>query len=280
MRFHLDRYAKDALLSLRQGVRYQIALRSAPEAAASYHDMRAYLSPRGHTFDIIPSHNILYVPIQKNATSLIRRTLSEIGGMKSYGALRKVATYGNPMTMEEAPVADFYRILQSPEALRFAFVRNPYDRLVSAWASKFKDQPLVPSKNFSRGHPEIDTYLRLRKGIDPALPHGGDEVLPFDQFVDYATAISEAWEDPHIQNQTSMIEIPGLTLNYLGRFESFQEDIGRILDHGSASTELRKRVLTPINRSERGDRASYYTDQLRDKVFSAYRRDFETFGYS
>lgn len=281
MRFHVDRYLKDMCLRARQNWRLKQAQRSSPEAAAAYSEVHSYLEERSHTLDVVTKKNILYVPIQKNATSLIRRSLSELGDMRSYSIYgNRVAKYGNPETFDEVPIEDFYRVLTSPDAFRFTLTRNPYDRLVSAWASKFDGVPLVPSKRFSRGNPSIDIYLKWRQASDSSLPEGAGQSLSFEQFAEYAMAVCEQWEDPHIQTQSSMIDVPLLELNFIGKFESLNQDITRLLDFGNASDELRDRVLVPVNPTARKDLTDYYKNGLTEKVYQAYEQDFDRFQYS
>jgi hypothetical protein len=69
-----------------------------------------------------------------------------------------------PAAPRHVGMSTFYRLVTSPGTLRFSFVRNPYARLVSAWADKYRDKPLVPGDSF------IDQYLKYRRD-DGQAPH-------------------------------------------------------------------------------------------------------------
>jgi Sulfotransferase family len=82
---------------------------------------------------------VIYVCVPKCASSCIKTTLSALVG-------RNLQTpeeaYERRLSGLKAPkhvsLATLWHLATSPSALRFAFVRNPYARLVSCWASKFR----------------------------------------------------------------------------------------------------------------------------------------------
>ena len=281
MRFYIDQYLKDAWRNAASAHRYRQTLKTHPQAAAAYQALMAFCAPRHHTVDIAVNRDILYVPIQKVATSRIRRALSEIAEKPHLLTHHRTKDrFGNPPTLRDTSPVDVFRILTSTSALRFTFVRNPYDRAVSAWASKFKDKPLVKGKRFTRGTPEMDTYLRLRADIDSSLPYGPDQTLGFADFVTYATAVADQWFDNHVQIQSNLMELPGLSLNFIGRLERYETDIKVLLDHAQASKSLREKVLVPINKVTRKRYQDYYTAELAGRILKAYEKDFDQFGYS
>lgn len=281
MRFYIDQVLKDAWRTAASARRVRQAQQAHPQAVAAYVSLLEFCLPRNHTVDIVTNRNILYVPIQKVATSRIRRALSEIADKAHvFTHHRTKDRFGNPPTLRDVSPIDVYRILTSPDALRFTFVRNPYERVVSAWASKFKDLPLVKGRRFTRGTPEMDTYLRLRAEIDPALPVGADRTLGFADFVTYATAVAENWYDNHVQIQSNLMDLPGLTLNFIGRLEHYETDIRRLLDHAQASPRLRDKVLVPVNKVARMRYQDYYTYDLAKRISKTYEKDFDRFQYA
>lgn len=280
MRFYIDQILKDAIIDLRCAVRSALASAMNTPGEAEYRALLRYSKINHQTIDVVVLKKILYVPVQKAATSKIRRTLSEIAGRRHFFRNRRTGdVFGNPPTLRSISVADFHSLISGPDVLRFTFVRNPYDRLVSAWANKFQDRPLVYGKKFTRGTPEMDTYLKVRASIDPQLPHGPDQRLSFPEFVRYAIAICDQGLDNHIQLQSRLIEVPGVSLNFIGKIENFNQDIEKLLDHCSAPDALRAKVLVPVNKSKHTDFARYYTPELSKDVWQAYRSDFERFGY-
>ena len=171
-------------------------------------------------------------------------------------------------------IGSFFRLATSPDTLRFSFVRNPYARVVSCWAHKYADKPLV------RGDPFIDAYLAIRPEIDADLPAGRDRTLSFSEFVVFAAATAKARHDIHLQAQDIILSIPGVELGVIGKVESFDADFGRVLDHLDASDEVRREAAIMINESHHNDWPAYYTHELADRIYRAYERDFDRFGYA
>ncbi len=168
----------------------------------------------------------------------------------------------------------FHRLAGDPATLRFAFVRNPYARLVSAWADKFQNKPLV------RGDSFVDLYLTHRAAIDPALPQGPKQTLSFAQFVAFAAASCDRRVNAHWQLQDDLLTMPGITLDFVGKVETFRDDFTRVLDHVRADRGIRQAFGGNHNASLHRPWPDYYDDALAARAYRAYERDFDRFGYA
>ena len=71
----------------------------------------------------------------------------------------------------------------------------------------------------------------------------------------------------------------GLALDFVGRVETFTRDIGRVLDYVRADQRLRQAVVIPLRASPHYSWPLYYSQNLADRVYRAYERDFHRFGY-
>ena len=132
---------------------------------------------------------------------------------------------------------------------KFAFVRNPWDRLVSAWQSKFVEGP-----------------------YGSHAPRGVAE--DFGRFVEYVESQDIERCDRHWRLQSSLIDLNSLT--FLGRFESFEEDLTHVCSQiGIQVLEMPHRAA-----STRQTLSAYYTDELVERVGRVYARDVRLFGYS
>lgn len=147
---------------------------------------------------------------------------------------------------------------------RFAFVRNPFDRLVSCYRSKILFQP-TPAQS----RPLYASYFF-------SLPTNG----PFDDFARRIAKIPDALADGHFKSQYSLLYEQGrLMVDELGRFERFDADWRSLAErHGLEP------VLEMSNESNRtagghGDYRHYYTEELVQLIYERYRRDVHTFGY-
>jgi Sulfotransferase family len=224
--------------------------------------------------NVVPDHHIIYVLVPKAASTRIRLTLARVLGrhMRSLDPSR-CCKYRGPYGPRSMTVGSFFRLATSSRALRFSFVRNPYARAVSCWADKFSGKPLVAGDHF------IDFYLASRRAIDRKLPAGADRTLSFSDFVTFAAAMAERRCDIHIESQDGILSMPGIKLDFIGKVESFRRDFAFVLNHMGASCDVRQEAAIPVNESHCDDWPNYYTPDLAGRIYRAYERDFDRFGY-
>jgi hypothetical protein len=126
----------------------------------------------------------------------------------------------------------------------------------------------------------IDTYLKAKRELSGALPEGADQTVSFADFVTVVSANADRRIDMHWQLQSDILDVPGVTLNHIGKIENFTDDFVRVLDHAGTNGQLRRTAIQPIHSSRHGRTADYFTDALADLVYQAYERDFDCCGYS
>lgn len=147
---------------------------------------------------------------------------------------------------------------------RFAIVRNPWDRLVSAWS-------------FARAGGGSGGDGSGRVTIHHPEQYQGAEFASFERFVNEWLAGRElASLDGVFRQQISYLRLRDGTmpLSHLGRLETMGETeswLGEVLG--------RPVRLGRANASERSDYRSYYTPQLRDLVGEIYADDIAALGY-
>lgn len=135
---------------------------------------------------------------------------------------------------------------------KFAFVRNPWDRLVSCWKDKVVRNNMY---NFSE-----DERIKMKD---------------FRYFVDYVSKLDIKKCDIHIRLQSELIDLNNI--DYLGRFEKFDSDFREILEYLKIDNNEIKR----INVSNIGkDYTEYYDDELMEKVADIYSKDIMLFSYT
>jgi Sulfotransferase family len=134
---------------------------------------------------------------------------------------------------------------------KFAFVRNPWDRLVSCWRNKVVDS----------------NYFHFTDAKLPQTPE-------FGTFVDFVADLNIETCDHHLRLQSQLIDLN--EIDYLGRFESFEEDLLEVVQTiGLGPVNIEKHN---VSRSERGYR-QYYDEGLKAKVAKVYRKDIKLFAY-
>ena len=245
-----------------------------PAAAAFYHRLASSGYEPDVLLNVLPSRRLLYVVVPKAASTRIRQTLARAGGRRilSLKPSRRLR-YSGPHGPRSMTKSSFFRLATNPDTLRFSFVRNPYARAVSCWADKFRGKPLVSGDHF------IDLYLARRREIASDLPAGPDRTLTFPEFVTFLAAVANRRCDIHFQFQDDILSMPGITLDLVGRVESFAGDFARVLDHLGADETLRREAAVPLNESRHDYWASYYTPELADRVYRTYECDFDRFAY-
>lgn len=135
---------------------------------------------------------------------------------------------------------------------RFAFVRNPWDRLVSCWLNK------VVNSNYHQFSAAQLTYMQ-----------------DFKNYVDYVAKIDvTTYKDPHIRLQATLIDMNHV--DFVGRFERFEVDLKKIfsiLEMGGI--KIYKKNVT----KNRKPYPEYYDEASQQKVAEIYRKDIQIFNY-
>lgn len=201
------------------------------------------LRPAAVTWDL-RDHGLVFVQIPKVATTSMRAALA--------------AHIGH----DDAWVGSRYELNAYPAEIRklargrfsFAFVRNPLERLHSAYVNKVAD-PVDP-------------------GINLFKRHGISLDMPFPDFVRAVVRLPENRCDLHLRSQHRFItDRRGTVVDFVGRFERLDEDW----------SHLRERFGVPAlperNVSSRAEYEDAYTPELARLVADRYRRDIELLGY-
>jgi hypothetical protein len=150
------------------------------------------------------------------------------------------------------------------EHFKFAFVRNPFDRLVSCYRDKI-DRQNVPGY-----------ILKSAQSI-------GEEFyprMPFPEFARIVCRVPNRWADGHFRPQHMTVCGRGgnVIADFVGRFENLAEDFEHVKERiGAPELSLPERNRkAPQDPSYR----DHYDDALRELVAKRYRRDLKTFDYS
>ena len=134
---------------------------------------------------------------------------------------------------------------------KFSFTRNPYDKMVSEF-KWFTDQ--------------------LNKWNSPACKKYYKDV-DFKTFVNKFTT-SHKGDHYHVNGQYDNLK-PLDKLNFIGQFESLQQDFNIVCD----KIGIPKQKLPQENKSKHKHYTEYYDDETRQIVAEKYAKDLEYFGY-
>lgn len=145
-----------------------------------------------------------------------------------------------------------------------AFVRNPYDRLVSAYEFMIRG-------GFNQ-NPEYLAIENEYKDFEDWVWRGLNAKLLKIPLYQIAPSWKEAFLPQHYwlmdRNKTELLISP----ENIGRFENFKDDAKRLLN-----IEMNHH----LNKSERKELKEYYFNpKIAEKVYKLYEKDFILFGYS
>ena len=197
-------------------------------------------------------HRAIYVQNPKAACSTIKLALQRAeGGDPGYEPETNVHDKArSPLASpSDLSAEEFQGLLR--DGVVFSFVRNPFDRLLSAYANKI----VRPQK---RGR------FREQAGFAP------DTCPSFERFVDALATQEPAHFNPHWRPQTINLLLDDLTYQRIGRVETFDDDWARL----SAETGLPQAYERRGRKEEKPPLEDAYTPRL-----TIFHRDFEAFGY-
>lgn len=158
------------------------------------------------------------------------------------------------------------------EHFKFAFVRNPWDRLVSCYSEKVMDV-----KETELGEPPFrnvpsEKGSRLYKG------------MPFAEFVETVYEIPDVESNMHFISQHKVVCGPGsdgqIMADEVGRFENLAGDFAVVAEEigGARRLQLPHKLRSASRKSR--PYTDFYDNRLRDLVHERYREDIEIFNYS
>lgn len=186
-------------------------------------------------------YRCLFIHVPKTAGTSICQAL--FGGITGHDSLRRLWLFYSPEEFDQY--------------FKFAFVRNPWERLVSAYVYFLQDG----------GNPYRQNWACRQFG------HFAD----FDEFVKHWVPLrAMRSEKPHFHTQSSFVTLGGrVGVDFLGRMENLEEDFATIARRLGREVALPRMNVSPRDRPYR----DFYTTASRQIVAEIYAEDIERFGY-
>ncbi|KAK7898980.1 hypothetical protein WMY93_019833 [Mugilogobius chulae] len=234
------------------------------EGCRSYTRKRRVLIPEDLKHIIVDDqHGLLYCYVPKVACTNWKRVLMVLTGMA--GSQRdplaipanEAHVSGNLRTLSEYTTSQINQRLRS--YLKFLFVREPFERLVSAYRNKFTRSYNTAFHKRYGTKIEFVYYL-----VDPAT----QREEPFN----------EHWERVHSLCHPCLIHY-----DVVGKYETLEQDSRYVLQLAGVEQEVSFPTSSKSTRTT-GDMAAQFFQNIspfyQKKLYNLYRMDFLLFNYS
>lgn len=196
---------------------------------------------------IYPNHRAVFVHIPKNGGSTITTLL------KRDRFLGRRVNRVDPRGVGCEVISDYLQALEdeSESYFKFSFVRNPWDRFVSAY------------HYICQRRPEIKEVVSLGSfdNFVSEFSHDPDTFLGIRYF-------KPQWK--YLTDHTGSVP-----MDFVGRFEQFEDDLAIALK----AIGLRRSVIRHRKQTKRKDYRDYYSSSSRGVIASVYARDIDLFSY-
>lgn len=204
------------------------------------------------------SKKFLFVHIQKTAGRSFEAVLKEsIPDLENFMGTHDHALWAKDKLGDEWN--DLYKV---------AFVRNPWDRLVS-WYTMIQEKGEMTWKKRilgKRRYNDLTQYVLANANS-------------FEEFIYNCTDTIDDIDGRKsiVYNQLDYLcdEQGALIVDFVGRFENLVDDSKKVFEH----LGFENASLPHKNSSKHRNYRTYYTEETREEVRRMYSRDIEFFGY-
>ncbi len=220
----------------------------------------------GHGFYIyLEDYAAVYVDIAKVASSSIKATLAPILG------LDMEAVGGNPHEIDfpRPPESIAAEVQLFPGLYSFAFVRNPWDRLLSCYRDKIRGE-VSDFTRFSEDSGVANCLVRFE-----VFKAG----MTFEDFVHAVASIPDVESDEHFRSQyTYLTNSEGvIAADFVGRYENLESDFNLVAVELGLPDDTRLPRLQAARHLV--DYVDFYTPALRKIVADRFAEDIDLLSY-
>jgi len=209
--------------------------------------------------------NYIFIHVPKCAGTYIEKELGMFQNKKCLFGPDGKGDFLQHMTLKQLTVHSNYK---DGDYFTFAFVRNPYTRLISdyRWCKGWFKHKWVIDNSTEIGFKTFNDYIKVLKAhheIVNAEVHNGNTYKARNVWSHFKPAYEFVYDDKG-----------NLIVDFLGKVENFHEDYSYVLN------QLGKPVKENNGTGPKSYRLQdYYTDESFETVNNIFHKDFELFGY-
>src|SRR6056297_1118230 len=232
---------------------------------------------------------VIYCPIGKNACTFLKSEVTRTAGLAHIDHIARdihfiTDTVRTGMQLSDHSPQEVERLIHDETYLRFAVLRDPMDRLLSAYVEKFVQHRNTPLNIF-----------HTRSVVDPVQAAVGldasdyDRGITFRDFIEHVTSVDATTLDPHWRPQAHYLQ--GITYDRLFRMDQINDlmeilearsgvSLGRqarnVTGSGKGTDQPGAQDLLPaqIEAGPKLSKASFFDTDMRQAVESAFASDY------
>lgn len=211
---------------------------------------------------LLEPYGAAYVDIAKVASSSIKATLASLLGLEGDEENPHQIDFPQPPSID--PIGE----RMYPGLHTFAFVRNPWDRVVSCYRDKIRGEV----KGFTSFAESGVAHCLAR--FDAFSPN-----MSFEEFVSAVALIPDEDADEHFRSQSCYLtnSSGAIAVDFVGRYEALDDDFAHVVRKIGLHPKAR---LPRLQVAPKLNHASYYTPETRAIVKQRYTRDVGLFEYA
>ncbi|XP_063165134.1 carbohydrate sulfotransferase 11 isoform X2 [Candoia aspera] len=229
-------------------------------------------------------HELIYCYVPKVACTNWKRVMMVLTGRGKYTDPMEIPANeahvsSNLKTLNQYSIPEINHRLKN--YMKFLFVREPFERLVSAYRNKFTQ------KYNTSFHKRYGTKIvkRQRKNATQEALHKGDDVK-FEEFVAYLIDPQTQREEPfneHWQTVFSLCHPCHIHYDLIGKYETLEEDSNYILQLAGVGNYLKFPTYAKSTRTTDEMTTEFFqniSSEYQTQLYEVYKLDFLMFNYS
>lgn len=229
-------------------------------------------------FIVLDKYKLVYCTVPKVACTVWKRILANLQGLHVTNGVHK-NTRGRLNLLSNHTLENREKILKT--YTKFMFVREPFQRLLSAYRDCFHGEYKTKAPYWKKYREFVKDVLATSRG------GGYNDTLPGDvTFEQFATFLVLQWQEGalfqvHWREQYKLCHPCRVQFDFIGHYETLAQDAHQIL----RMTNLEKKVDFPEwNPSETNSLMQEYYSTLSSlrlkQLQTIYKNDTKAFGYS
>lgn len=212
-------------------------------------------------------HKYIYVETPKVCCSTLKTRLisAELEQDIRYKEFEQIHNREFSPLLNPKQVFDFPKLTQSKDYFKFCFVRSPFSKLLSCYLDKICKQHDPRRKKIC---------LQLGRSTE------SKEQVSYEDFISCICDQPVSLMDPHWRTQYYQTLQNTIKYDYIGKFESFEQDYKNITELiGLKATEAKHNELRHAT-SACNQLNKYYNKNTIEMIVKKFQIDFEYFNYN